>query len=133
MDGISVAAAVIGLLGAAAKITLGLNEIIARVKDAPKVMERILREVKDMNICLVQIRSLLLEAINADGSNRELLMVENINVVLSDCVMAFSELEELVARLELDSPTKTLNLFKWMQIEKRFETSIVHLEVQKFP
>ena len=51
MDGISIAASIDGLLGAAAKAGMGLNDFMIRVKEA-------LLEARDISACLRQVQSL---------------------------------------------------------------------------
>lgn len=53
MDPISAAASVIGLIGAAAKVSESLFKFIRSVKEAPKLASYVLQEVSDISACLV--------------------------------------------------------------------------------
>lgn len=131
MEGISVAAAIVGLISAAAKITLGLNNLIAWVKEAPKLANAVLLEVADISACLCQVQSLLLGAGRVDFFNQSLLMVEEIVVVLSNCVMIFSDLEQLVEGLILIRRTSINYLLQWATREKAVAALLLRLQSSK--
>lgn len=131
MDGISVAASIVGLIGAAAKITLGLNEFITWVNEAPKLANAVLQEVADISACLGQVQSLLLGAGTVNPSNQSLVMVEEIIVVLSNCVLIFSELEKLVEGLKSDQRTSISHVLKWATKEKAVAALLLRLQSSK--
>ena len=127
MDGISVAASFVGLIAMAAKITLGLNDFITWVNEAPKIAGAVLREVADISACLGQVQSLLLGAGRMNASNQSLLMVDEVNVVLSNCVLIFSELEKLVEGLKSDRQTSIGYLRRWATIERTVAALLLRL------
>lgn len=131
MDGISVAASIVGLLAAAAKISLGLNDFVTMVKEAPKLARTVLLEVADLSACLSQVQSLLLGVGRANASNQSLLMVEEIIVVLSNCVLVFSELEELIDGVKPDQSTQARNILKWTMKEKAVTALLLRLQSSK--
>ena len=131
MDGISVAASIVGLLGVAAKISLALNDFMTRVKEAPKLARTVLLEVADICACLSQVQSLLLGAGRVNASNQSLLMVEEILVVLSNCVLVFSELEELVEGVKPDQSIKASDVLKWTMKEKAVTALLLRLQSSK--
>lgn len=131
MDGISVAASIVGLIGAAAKITLGLNDFITWVNEAPKLANAVLQELADISACLSQVQSLLLAAGRVNVSNQSLLMVEEVIVVLSNCVSILSELEMLVEGLKLDQGTSISYLRRWAIKEKVIAALLLRLQSSK--
>ena len=131
MDGISVATSIVGLLGTAAKISLGLNDFMTRVKEAPKFARTVLQEVADISACLSQVQSLLLGAGRENASNQSLLMVEEIVVVLSNCVIILSELEELVDGVKPDQSIQASDVLKWTMKEKAITALSLRLRSSK--
>lgn len=131
MDGISVAASFVGLIAMAAKITLGLNDFITWVKEAPNRAGAVLREVADISACLGQVQSLLLGTGRVNASNQSLLMVDEINVVLSNCVLIFSELEQLVEGLKSDRQTSIGYLRRWATVERAVAALLLRLQYSK--
>ncbi|KAL9614183.1 MAG: hypothetical protein Q9167_001335 [Letrouitia subvulpina] len=131
MDGISVAASIVGLLAAAAKISMVLNDFITKVREAPKLARTVLLEIADISACLNQVQSLLLGAGKVNVSNQSLLMVDEVVVVLSNCVVIFSELEELAESLKPDQPIKPIDILKWTMKEKAVTALLLRLQSSK--
>lgn len=128
MDGISVAASFVSM---AAKITLGLNDFITWIKEAPKLATAVLQEVADISACVGQVQSLLLGVGSVNASNQSLLMIEEVNVVLTNCVLTLSELEKLVEGLKLDQRTSISYLRRWAIIEKAVAALLSRLQYSK--
>ncbi|KAI4214005.1 MAG: hypothetical protein LQ351_003409 [Letrouitia transgressa] len=131
MDGISVAASVVGLLAVAAKITSTLNAFIINVREAPKLARTVLREIADISACLNQVQSLLLGAGKINAPNQSLLMVDDLDVILSNCVVIFSELEELAEGLKADQPIQAIDILKWTMKEKTISALLSRLHSSK--
>lgn len=130
-NGISVAASIVGLLGAAATISLALNNFITRVKEVPKLANAVLAEVAEISACLTQVQSLILGAGRANASNQSLLMVEEVIVVLSHCVLTFSELEKVVDGLKPDQLISVSYFLKWTIREKAVAALLLRLHSSK--
>ena len=103
MDPLSIAASVVGLLGAATKISSILTTLLRKTRDAPEFAHNVLREVTDISTTLAQLQSFLIGTRVGQRSRTKTLMVEQVIVVLTTCVMSFSELEETVTSMETDS------------------------------
>ena len=131
MDGISIAASIVGLLSAAATISLTLTDFITRVKEAPKLVNAVLLEISDISACLGQVQSLLLGAGRVNASNQSLLMVDQVVVVLSNCVLIFSELEKLVEGLKPDQSIPATHVLKWALREKAVAGLLSRLQSSK--
>ncbi|KAK0511561.1 hypothetical protein JMJ35_006134 [Cladonia borealis] len=133
MDGISVAASILGLVGAAAKVTLYLNALVTSVKTAPKLAQSVLLEVSDVSICLSQLQRLLLGMERGCRSRERLNMIEELVVVLSNCVSIFSELEEILESLDLMSSTtiSKIKIASWLRRQNSISTLLMRLQRSK--
>ena len=133
MDGISVAASILGLVGAAAKITLYLNALATSVKTAPKLAQSVLLEVSDVSICLSQLQRLLLGMERGSKSGEHLIMIEQLIVVLSNCVSIFSELEEILESLNLMGGTTLYKtkIASWLRRQDSISTLLIRLQASK--
>lgn len=103
MDPLSVAAAVVGLLGATATVKTILTNIIHATNYAPKLANGVLQEVSDINACLTQLQVFLLGTRIGTRSRTALIMLEQVVATLTACVMTMSELEEILE--SLNDPT----------------------------
>ena len=117
MDPLSIAASVVGLLGAAAKVSSILSSFIHGTNDAPKLATGVLREVSDISACLTQLQAFLLGTRVGSRSRTALIMVEQVVVSLTTCVMTFSELEEVLSVLRNRSSSQLSGRIAWMRKE----------------
>ena len=133
MDGISVAASILGLVTAAAKVTEYLNALVAGAKTAPKLARSVLLEVSDVSICLSQLQRLLLGIEMSSRSQERLIMVEQLVIVLSNYVSIFSELEEVLESLDLTSstPISKIKIAKWLYRQQSISTLLIRLQASK--
>lgn len=133
MDGISVAASILGLIGAAAKVAEYLNALVTSVEKAPKLAQSVLLEVSDVSICLSQLQRLLLGMERGNKSRERLIMIEQLVVVLSNCVSIFSELEEILESLDLVSgaPLCKIKIASWLRRQHSISTLLIRLQASK--
>ena len=133
MDGISVAASILGLVGAAAKVTLYLNALVTSVRTAPKLAQSVLLEVSDVSICLSQLQRLLLGMERGSKSGEHLIMIEQLAVVLLNCVSIFSELEEILESLGLVGGTfiSKTKIAIWLRRQQSIVTLLMRLQASK--
>ena len=96
MDPLSVSAGIIGILTAAKDVTETLYSFSKSVKEAPKHLQDVLNEVSNISICLTQLQTFLNGPSNMSRSRSTLIMVDQVLVVLTQCIATFSELEEIV-------------------------------------
>ena len=118
MDPLSIAASVVGLLGATVKVSSVLNTFVRGLKNVPNVAHGVLQEVSDISTCLAQLQTYLMGTNVGSRSRTALLMVEQVVVILTSCVMTFSELEETVESLNDDRWSKRII---WLLREPKFE------------
>lgn len=112
MEPLSVAASIVGLIEATAKV----SSMIKSVNGASSLLRDVLSEVSDIRVSLGQLQSLVFRLEANIRSRASLLMVEDVIVVLTKAVMTFSELEKVIeqfislsvgsrVRLALKEPT----------------------------
>lgn len=108
MDPLSIAASVVGLLGATVKVSTMLNTFVQGLKNVPNVAREVLQEVSDIRTCLAQLQAFLMGTRVGSRSRTALLMVDQVMVILTSCVMTFSELEQTVESLNDDRASKRM-------------------------
>lgn len=121
----------IALVGAAAKVSECLFKFIRSVKEAPKLASTVLQEVSDISACLSQLQSFLTGTKAASRSHEDLLMIEQIVVALSNCMLIFSELEEIVESLKPTDPMQADRLVQWVLKERIIKTLFTRLQASK--
>ena len=131
MDPLSIAASVVGLLGATVKVSTVLNNVFRDFKDVPNVARRVLQEVSDINNCLAQLQSFLIGTRVGSRSRTALIMVEQVVVTLTSCVMTFSELEETLESLSHDMPMQFSKRIAWFRKEPKLERLCQRLNSSK--
>lgn len=132
MDPLSAAASIVGLLGAAATVTTILKAIVAAMEHTPQLVANLLIEVSDIASCLGQLQAFLTGAVATSRSRKSLLMVDQIAVALTNCVLIFSELENTVEMLKLDLPflPRTIRL-RFMAKEAAITKLLTRLNASK--
>ena len=118
MDPLTIAASVVGLLGATVKVSTVLNTFVQGMRNVPNVVREVLQEVSDISTCLAQLQAFLMGTRVGSRSRTALLMVEQVIVILTSCVMTFSELEETLESLNDGSWAKRVI---WLLREPKLE------------
>lgn len=131
MDPMSATASIVGLLGAAAKVSEVLLKFIGNVKGAPKLAQNVLMEVSDVSTCLNQLQRYLQGAFTTSSSQEQLLMVEQLVVTLSNCVLIFSELEEMLDTLKPAEPMQPWRLAQWLFKDQAISALMVRMQQSK--
>ena len=131
MDPISAAASIVGLIGAAAKISETLFKFVKGLRGAPRLASNVLQEVSDTTSCLSQLQSYLMGTKATSRSHENLLMIEQITVTLSNCVLIFSELEEIVESLKPSEPMQISTLSQWALKESAIRDLLTRLQHSK--
>ena len=128
MDPLTIAASVVGLLGATVKVSTVLKTFVRGLTNVPNVARGILQEVSDISTCLAQLQAFLMGTRVGLRSRTALLMVEQVVVILTSCVMTFSELEETLESLKDDRWSKRII---WILREPKFEKLCQRLNSSK--
>ena len=119
MDPLSVSASVIGVLTAAAKVSSILSSFIQNTRETPKLALAVLNEVNALRAALDHLQSYLLGAISPSKSRATLILVEQVIVTLTECIMTFSELEEILGTSKHGAEIGTWNRMKWAMKESK--------------
>jgi hypothetical protein len=110
MMALETAASIIGILAAAGKIAETLGPIVSAFPDVTKHTASVLSEVNNSRIILAALQRYLDDLSMSPRLRRELIQVEQLVATLTDGVLLFSELEELVFRL---TGATTVNRMRW--------------------
>ncbi|KAL8794681.1 MAG: hypothetical protein Q9195_002756 [Heterodermia aff. obscurata] len=132
MDPLSISASIAGLLVAAVQVSHLLRDFINNTKQAPSTARHTLMETTGIYVCLNQLESFLSGKQKAARSRRSLIMIEQVIILLTDCVSIFSELEQLLETLKPDSCTiRTIDKMKWSFKEKALSKLLTRLQGSK--
>lgn len=127
MDPLSVVASVTGVLAVTAKITSSLTGFVKREKEAPKSIQKVITEVSDLNVCLAQLAPYIQKFENVPKSRAAHISVEQVIVINTSCVLALSELEEILDSFKLNQPLSTMTKIRWARQEQTITTLLLTL------
>lgn len=119
MDPLSVAASIVGVLGAAAKVSSALTTFVQSVKGAPKLAQNVLSDVNGVSAVLMQLQLFLLGKTIPSKSGASLVLVEQVIVALQESVKVFSELEHALGTSTGDGGMGLLDRVKWTMKESK--------------
>lgn len=131
MDPLSVSASIIGILGAAANVSSVLVTFVQRTRAAPRLAHSVLREVESLSAVLNALQDFLLGNAVATKSGASLILIEQVLVVLTECVTAFSELEEVLGTAKEDNDLGVLERIKWAMKDSKIVDIQARLEKNK--
>jgi hypothetical protein len=98
MDGLSVAASVVGLVQLSAKVIDVISTFISTAAEAPKTARSVLTESKALQAIFHQLQDFILNSAE-EIDDRESIYVEPLVATLTGCVCSFSELEKVLESL----------------------------------
>ena len=116
MDPLSVSASIIGVLGAAAKVSSVLMTFAQNTKAAPKLAQTVLADINGLSAVLSHLQTYLLGTRTPSKSRASLILVEQVIVTLTECVITFSELEDV---LGTSKDMGVLDRIKWAMRESK--------------
>lgn len=131
MDPISVAASFVGLIGAAATVSSLLVTLIDTAKGAPKLARIVLLEVNAIRVCLTQLQDFLSESTAHPRSQRRLVLVEQIVVTLTSCMMTFADLEKIASKMQENRPLLGIIRLRWALKERTISRLLAQLQNSK--
>lgn len=124
MEPLSVAASIVGLLEATAKV----SSLVKTVNGAFRLMQDVLSEVSDIQMSLGQLQTLLLGPEAQYRSRASFLMVEDIVVVLTKAVITFSELENVIEQFQKDQSLQVVTRVKLAWKEPTISKLLLRLQ-----
>lgn len=126
MDPLSVSASIIGVLGAAAKVSSVLITFAQNTKAAPKLVQTVLADINGLSTVLSHLQAYLIGYITPSKSRASLILVEQVLVTLTECVITFSELEDVLGTSKdmgvLDRIKWAIKESKISDIQRRLQT-----------
>ena len=118
MDPLSVAASVVGLLTASAKVCT-LLEHLSSVQECPATIQDARTEVKHAELALQSLQRYLQRLDLVDPQRAALIQIDELRVVLSDAMLAFSEFESLLQLL--GSMARMRVSITWVRYSKKID------------
>ena len=135
-DPLFLAAALVGLISTGLHVTHKLVTFTKNANGASKQVQTVLAEVRDLHVLIGQCKELLLtETASDDSSSKRIgastVLVDHVVLVLSGCVITFSELEELLGKLNVEGEMDMLDCAKWARKEAKIVTIVWRLQNHK--
>ena len=124
MDPLSITAAVVGLLTAGTSVT----DLLQNLRNAPELAKVVIREVESITRCLRSLQCFLDGSVTAHHSRTALIMIDEVRVVLTNCVSTISELKDSLAKLGLNGQTRIVDRLKWAAKEKAITNILLRLQ-----
>jgi len=131
MDPLSIIAAVLGILAVAAKVNTTLTTAFKNMERSPISAQCLLREIADLTACVSQVQAFLSGEQEADQSRKQLLMVEQLVVALSHCVLTMSELDQFLDSLKMTSSFSARTRLRWVREEDTVAGILIRLQASK--
>ncbi|KAF3291140.1 hypothetical protein TWF970_000377 [Orbilia oligospora] len=131
MEALGIAASIVGLLAAGAKLVPWLVNIADKVADAPDSVKAVSSELKETTIILEQIHIYVLDQQTVTENRRALILLEHISVTLTGFVLTYSDLERHVDFVRPDRQMSVFDRGKWLIKEKEILEVICRLQNHK--
>ena len=131
MDAISVIASITGMLAVAAKITKVSADFIRKERSAPKSIHNIVTEVSDLSVCLARLSPFIQGTEDTPNVRKAAISVEEIIVINTSCVIAMSDLEEILDSFKLDQPMSTATKLRWAIEEQQINDILARVRTSK--
>ena len=131
MDPLSVVASVTGISVVAAKIIKTLTAFARNIGSWPASAQCVLNEVADLSACMEQVQAILLGDHEGDRSRKQLLMVEQLVIALSHCVMTMSELDKFLDSIKITQRFPARARVRWMRHEQTVAAILTRLQASK--
>lgn len=129
MEAVSAAASIIGVITVSAKLISILRSFSASVTDAPRLVQGVCSEISGLSACLHQIQSLMNNMASVPKSKAALLMVDQVQISLAECVIVISELDRAIDSVK--SSTGVIEVVKWLWKEDVIEALLSRLQAVK--
>lgn len=132
MDPLSIAASIAGLLAAAVAIKKQLESFIFASRDAPQIACKIYSELQSTRAVLQVVKNLIENIATKPVRNASLVRVDQLQIILVDGVLLFSELEFAAGCLLTSIPSSHILQLRcrlwWARKESTFSRLLVRLE-----
>ena len=102
MNPLDAATSLVGLLGSAGKVVVLLLAVKKSISEAPQMMDQMISQVRELEICLSAVQAFLLGVNSAPRGRISMIRVEQLVAILTEAVLTFSELEALATSIAKD-------------------------------
>ena len=124
MEVLTVSASLVGLLAAGASIVSSIQNL----KETPSFVRGVITEVESITACVRQLQSYLDGAAVTSRSRTSLVLVEQVQVVLTSCIATFSDLKRTLDKLGLSQPGRPPKRMKWILKEQPIAMLLLRLQ-----
>jgi len=131
MDPLSVAASIAGLLSAAKEVSSIIRRIASSRKTGIQEINEILITVQILRSVLLHLQLLLCSPSVISAAGSSLIMVEEVVVTLSGCVMTFSDLDGCIRDLDTEDRLGFLDSARWATRTPELKKYLDKLESHK--
>lgn len=131
MEPLSIAASVVGLLGATSKVSKILSTFVNSGKSVPSLAEHVLREVSNISTVFIQLKGFLDDSQSISPSRKKLVMIDQVRVTLAASALTFSELESILMTLNVDNPKQLWARVAWVRHESSLKELLERLQWSK--
>ena len=114
MDGISVASSLFGILEAVAVVSSILIKFVKKTKNAPNAARELVSMVQSLQKVNSQLKTYLSSASSVSSSAASLIGISDVQIMVSEYMLAFSELEEVLGTCGNEAEWKILDRLKWV-------------------
>ncbi|KAH0539020.1 hypothetical protein FGG08_004414 [Glutinoglossum americanum] len=112
-DPLSVAASVVGLLAATAKVSNSLGGFISNSINAPSLAIAVRTEINDINTVVSELQPFIDRTERPEASRESMIEVDRFLATLTAVVYTVSELEKVVDSLKKNGEMSILDRMKW--------------------
>lgn len=112
LEPITIITAVVGLVAASTRL-IPILATLANFQDAPKHAQDILLQVAGIQSIAEQLQAFIERRIEAPQVRQHLISIEQIQVILVECVVTYSELEPIMNSLGITPARGFWNRIKW--------------------
>lgn len=131
MDPLSVAASVVGLLAAGAKITTFLSNLTSSMSDAPQLAQNLVMEVKGIEAAATSLQTYITGRTQVSAERGSLILLDHVLTTLTGCVTTYSRLNVIINDLNVDGDMSVLDRLKWARHESELATIAQQLQNHK--
>ena len=134
MDPLSVSASIAGLMAAAQQVSFLIGLILRSTKTGPQEVADIKLTVETLRSVFLQLRLLILDRACIDPQRTSLILLDQVVVTLTACVMTFSDLDGCVKEFFSMSCDENLDLLasiRWASKATEVRKHLRNLEAHK--
>ncbi|KAJ6260138.1 hypothetical protein Dda_4360 [Drechslerella dactyloides] len=134
MEGIGLAASIVGLLAAGGKMIPWLFNLKNGLTDAPDSIRTVWTELTETSLILKEIQLYILQVHPTTSNRRSLILIDHISVTLTGCIVTYSDLERQIDFTRASENIDHMSIFergKWLLKEKEILDIIRRLQNHK--